>query len=97
MDSYKANAFLHLSITQVRHCRFSFMETNSLPWATVRFKSILSKAYGTTHVLMRLKSDMAKQARLPNRIIEYHDTVGVSIEADPRHCDALIRGIVQIV
>ena len=34
---------------------------------------------------------MDKEARILNRLIEYHNGIGVSMEADPRHCEALIR------
>ena len=53
--------------------------------------SAMSKKYSIKTTMIGGDPDLAKDARILNRMLKWHDGIGVSYEADPRHVEAIVR------
>ena len=51
----------------------------------------LKKKFETKMIMMREDDDMAKEARVLNRIVTWHPREGITYEADPRHAEIISR------
>ena len=54
-------------------------------------KNMLSKKYAIKTTIIGEDEKYAKEVRIQNRIVRWHPGEGVTIEADPRHAQLLIR------
>ena len=62
-------------------------ETSDLEW----LRKVLEAAYPIKTTVLGGGKQQSKEARVLNRIIRWHDEVGLSYEADPRHADEIIK------
>ena len=62
-------------------------EARELEW----MRGILEAAYPIKTTVLGGGKQHCKEARVLNRIIRWHDGVGLSYEADPRHADEIVK------
>ena len=55
------------------------------------FRALSDSLYEVKHTMIGPREGVDKQARILHRIVEYREGIGLSFEADPKHCEAIIQ------